>query len=309
MKLEPSVNLITEVTRRNISDAITMENVTWAGRLGEVQFLSRLFDLKSLPSNDHRFSDASRDIWQHRINNYDWDTEWVFFDPRFNLMHCEDELFLAFLCETIHPVVRSDAEEVQKLVRLYNGILRADGFELKEYTRISRKPVFKGRQLSRAQKLLDQLKDLEQPEKHAEPPKHTLRVFICHASEDKTKARNLYRQLVDDGFDAWLDVDKLIPGQNWQLEIKMAVRASHAFLVLLSNKAVTKTGYVQKEIVQALDYAQEQPEGTIFIIPVRLEEVSMPQRLTHLQWVNFFDEGGYERLLRALRKREEELAT
>jgi len=316
MNNESSVNIITEITRRNIFDAITIEKIGWSGRLDEMQFLSRLFDLKSLPSTDHRFTDAGRDIWQHRVNNYDWGEDWVFHDPRFNLMYCEDELFLRFLCGTIHPVVRSDVEDVQKLVSLYNGFLRVDGFELKEYTRISEKPVFKGRQLNRSERLLDKLKGSEwgelrretSTEKHAPTPRFALKIFICHASEDKPKARDLYRQLIDDGFDAWLDEVNILPGQEWELEIKKAIRESHAFLVLLTNEAVTKTGYIHKEIVQALDYAQKQPEGAIFIIPVKLQDVFIPERLNHLQWVNFFDVGGYEKLLRALRKREEELA-
>jgi hypothetical protein len=31
-----------------------LENVNWAGRLEEPDFLARLFDVKSLPSKDHR---------------------------------------------------------------------------------------------------------------------------------------------------------------------------------------------------------------------------------------------------------------
>jgi hypothetical protein len=34
----------------------------------------------ALPSNDPRFNDAAGDIWQHRINNFDWDIDWVFYD-------------------------------------------------------------------------------------------------------------------------------------------------------------------------------------------------------------------------------------
>ena len=311
------MNQITEVTRRNIFDAITMEKINWAGRFNEVQFLSRLFDLKELPSTDRRFSDAGQDIWQHRINNDDWESDWVFFDPRFNLLYCEDEVFLRFLCETIHPVVRDDVEEVKKVLRLYNQLLRVDGFELVEYNRISDKPVFKGKALSHAQKLLQQFKSLDTTKgiDHGSVPhqdlvedeKRRLRVFICHASEDKQKARDLYRHLVKDNYDAWLDEEKLLPGQDWQLEIRKAVRNSDIFVVLLSSKSVSKTGYVQKEIVQALDFAEEQPEGTIFLIPVRLEDGLIPERLKHLHWVNLFSDDGYERLLRALRKREEDM--
>jgi hypothetical protein len=310
------MNQITEVTRRNIFDAISMEKICWAGRLNEVNFLARIFNLKALPSTDRRFADASQDIWQHRVNNDDWKSDWVFFDPRLNLMYCEDEVFLRFLCETIHPVTRSDADEVQKLLSLYNNLLKFDGFELIEYTRISEKPLFKGNPLSRAQSLLFKIKSLDSGRvdmnavypPRREPQKAKLKVFICHASEDKPKARELYYRLVEDGYDAWFDEEKLLPGQDWQMEIKKTVQDSGVFIVLLSHKAVSKTGYVQKEIIQALDYAQEQPEGTIIIVPVKLEECPMPQRLNHLHWVNFVKEDAYEKLLGALMKREEDLA-
>ncbi|WP_417910801.1 abortive infection family protein [Candidatus Electronema sp. PJ] len=137
---------ITQITRRDIADAIIVEQINWAGRLEEQEFLARLFDLSSLPSFDSRFKDASGDIWQHRINNpTDWDDDWIFSDSRFNLMGCDDELFLRFLCETIHPVVRPDVTEAEKLCQLYNSCLQHDGYQLVVKTRMSGKPVFTGR--------------------------------------------------------------------------------------------------------------------------------------------------------------------
>uniref|UniRef100_UPI004055CA98 abortive infection family protein n=1 Tax=Candidatus Electronema sp. TaxID=2698783 RepID=UPI004055CA98 len=137
---------ITQITRRDIADAITVEQINWAGRLEEQEFLTRLFDLSSLPSFDSRFKDASGDIWQHRINNpTDWDDDWIFSDSRFNLMDCDDEMFLRFLCETIHPVVRPDVAEAEKLCQFYNSYLQHDGYQLVEKTRMSGKPVFTGR--------------------------------------------------------------------------------------------------------------------------------------------------------------------
>jgi hypothetical protein len=136
---------ITQITRRDIADAIIVEQVHWSGRLEEPEFLGRIFDLNSLPSTDPRFSNAAGDIYQHRINNYDWENDWVFYDGRFNLMGCDDEMFLQFLCETVHPVVRPDVTEAERLCQLYNTFLHNDGFQLVEKTRISGKPVFVGR--------------------------------------------------------------------------------------------------------------------------------------------------------------------
>lgn len=137
---------ISQITRRDIIDAIIGEGINWAGRLEESRFLSRIYDLKSLPSTDSRFSNAEGDILQHRVNNpMDWNDDWIFYDERFNLMNGDDEIFLQFLCESIHPVVRRDVTESEKVCQLYNDFLKNDGFQLIEGTKLSGKPVYIGR--------------------------------------------------------------------------------------------------------------------------------------------------------------------
>ncbi|RTL54319.1 MAG: hypothetical protein EKK46_08195 [Rhodocyclaceae bacterium] len=136
---------ISQITRRDIIDSMVAEQVNWCGRLEEPEFLARLFELQNLPSTDHRFKDAAGDIWQHRVNNFDWDNDWVFYDSRFNLLGCDDEVFLRFLCETVHPVIRPDVTEAERYCQLYNQFLCHDGFQLVERTRLSGKPVYVGR--------------------------------------------------------------------------------------------------------------------------------------------------------------------
>jgi hypothetical protein len=131
----------------------------------------------------------------------------------------------------------------------------------------------------------------------------SLQVFLCHSSGDKVKVRELYRRLTADGFRPWLDEEDLLPGHDWQREITLAVKNSDVVIVCLSQASVTKAGYVQREIKVALDVADEQPEGTIFLIPLRLEECEVPQRLCRWQWVNLFEPSGYEKLVRALEVR------
>ena len=135
----------------------------------------------------------------------------------------------------------------------------------------------------------------------AEPDTNSKRIFLCHSKGDKTAVGELYRRLRVDGLHPWLDEEDLIPGQVWQEEITRAVRASAVVLVVLSKASIAKFGFVHKEIKFALDVADAQPEGKIFIIPARLEECDVPERLGHLHWVNLFEPGGYEKLLRALR--------
>lgn len=136
---------ISEITRRDIIDSIASETTAWAGRLEETEFLGRLFDLQNMPSTDTRFKDAAGDIWQHRVNNEDWEPDWVFHDKRFGLARGDDDAFLRFLCEMLHPVVRPDPTETERLRQMFNQFLRHDGFELVERTRISGRPVYVAR--------------------------------------------------------------------------------------------------------------------------------------------------------------------
>jgi hypothetical protein len=139
-------NKITVLTRRNIFDFIQADGFWWSGRLSEIDFLSRIFELETLPSFDDRYDNAAGDIWQHRVNNpYDWEDNWIFSDTRFNLLKCDDLIFLNFLCEMIHPIVRSDASDVAKLLQIFNDNLKEDNFEVVEKTKISGKPIFIGR--------------------------------------------------------------------------------------------------------------------------------------------------------------------
>jgi hypothetical protein len=77
--------------------------------------------------------------------------------------------------------------------------------------------------------------------------------------------------------------------------------AADIVIVCLSEFSLTKKGFVQKEIRFALDVADDQPPGRIFVIPVRLVDCDVPERLKKWQWVNLFENGGFERLIRALR--------
>jgi hypothetical protein len=113
------MNTITEVTRRSIIDYLSA-GIQWSGRLEDYAFLSRIYDLTKLPSTDGRFSDALGDIRQHRGNWNDWADDWVFTDPRFNILWATDDELLKFLCETVHPVVRTDEEQALIMVSNYN---------------------------------------------------------------------------------------------------------------------------------------------------------------------------------------------
>jgi len=136
------MNDISREVRKNIFDGLIIESVYYAGALSDIDFLGRLYDLTSLKSFDDRFQSADGDIWQHRENNFDWSDDWIYSDPRFNLLSCPDGEFLEFLCEMLHPVVRPNKDEVTKIVDHFNDQLDFTGWKLIAAEKIAGRAVF-----------------------------------------------------------------------------------------------------------------------------------------------------------------------
>jgi hypothetical protein len=137
--------------------------------------------------------------------------------------------------------------------------------------------------------------------------KRPLKVFLCHASTDKPKVRELYRYLRRRGINPWFDEEDLVGGQDWQVEIPKALATSDAIIICLTKNSVDKEGYIQKEIKFALDKALEMPEGRIFLIPVKFEECEVPFTLSRYQWVDLTVESGYAKMMKALKFRASQL--
>jgi formylglycine-generating enzyme required for sulfatase activity len=136
-----------------------------------------------------------------------------------------------------------------------------------------------------------------------------LRVFLCHASDDKPAVRKLFASLKSvPWIDPWLDEENLLPGQDFDLEIYKATRDADAIIICLSKISVAKEGYVNKEIRRALEIADEKPEGAIYVIPLRLDDcIPSFERLKKLQWADYFTPNAHERLLKSLRLRADAL--
>ena len=95
------------------------------------------------------------------------------------------------------------------------------------------------------------------------------------------------------------------------MEIEKVAELADAVIVCLSINSVTKEGYVQKELRKVLDLANEKPEGTIFIIPLRLNECDIPRRLRGLQYANYFPDfasgNAFDLLIASLKARAKTL--
>jgi formylglycine-generating enzyme required for sulfatase activity len=134
-----------------------------------------------------------------------------------------------------------------------------------------------------------------------------LRVFLCHASQDKPAVRELYGRLkTEDWIDPWLDEEKLSLGQHWTTVIEDALENADVVIIFLSHNSVQKEGFIQRELNYAWEISLEKPREAIFLIPFRLDDCQIPRYLSARQWGDYFGEkkeNTYQVLLRSLKQR------
>jgi hypothetical protein len=127
-----------------------------------------------------------------------------------------------------------------------------------------------------------------------------LRIFLLYARSDEEAVRRLYRRLVKEGADIWLDKEKLLPGQDWAYEIRNAIHSSDLVIACLSRQFNKQGGFRHEELKIVVERANSFREGKTFIIPARLELCDLPDPLRRWQRVDLFETDGYKSLLSAL---------
>ncbi len=130
------------------------------------------------------------------------------------------------------------------------------------------------------------------------------KVFIAYVREDGRRASLLFDELAREGFDPWMDRHKLLPGQNWPRAIENAIEVSDFVITCFSHRATKKKGGFQAELRYALECARRMPLETVYLVPVRLDECTVPSRVaSQIHYVDLFPDwdAGRRRLLRVLR--------
>ena len=151
---------ITEITRLDILDLFkngvdvgwwldnNIQTYPYHGRLREIDFLKRLYPLDKMKSDDSRFQNLEEVIFQHTVNNDDYETNWIFTDERFPLKTGSDADYLRFICEIFHPVALIESEVSKKYFDQICSLLRKDGYELYPKEDISGRNVYSWRELT-----------------------------------------------------------------------------------------------------------------------------------------------------------------
>ena len=105
-----------------------------------------------------------------------------------------------------------------------------------------------------------------------------------------------------------------MPGSDWKLSIRNAMRNAHSVVLCCSQEleARTQSG-MYPEILDAISVYRDLAPGSIFLIPVRLSSCNLPlieidatRTLDRLQYVDLFPisiyDNNFNKLLQAIRK-------
>lgn len=103
-------------------------------------------------------------------------------------------------------------------------------------------------------------------------------VFISYISEDSDSIDELQSALEAADFIVWRDKDKLWPGDDWQDEIRKAIRSgSFVFLACFSSKlAKREKSYQFDELTVAAEEYRLRPPNASWLMTARLDECEIP---------------------------------
>jgi hypothetical protein len=150
----------------------------------------------------------------------------------------------------------------------------------------------------------------EQPgRKKKRASRRRLRVFISYASPDVRRVRALFQKLGDEqGLNLWFDKESLLPTVQWHREIVRAIQVCDTVVICLSSRSVNRKGFAQEEIEMAIKLFDERAEGTLSILPVKLDQCEVPKRLARWQYAELFRGNGYAKIIEGLKKQAANLS-
>src|SRR5260221_3563533 len=104
-------------------------------------------------------------------------------------------------------------------------------------------------------------------------------IFISYKSEQRDLALTVQHKLLEWGYETWLDVDRLKPGDQWADEIDIALKTAHACLAIMTPASISSR-YVTNEWDMAI------MQGKLFI-PLMFHKTDPHYKYVDIQYIDF----------------------
>lgn len=245
-----------------------MEDESFYGSLDLVTFLKRVWPLDTMPSSDSRFKNAAGDIWQHMINNSDWDNAALLYH-RLGILEAPDELFGKFLEECVHPIVRSEFQKIDALVRMFNEALKHDGFSLQPKGKMSGRSLYKLENISGSSELAE-----------------VYEVALSFAGEDRRYVEEVAAILSRHGVSIFYDnyEETTLWGKNLAEHLQKVYGGSARYCVMFISEHYAAKVWPTHERRSAFEKAIESKEE--YILPARFDDAEIPGLNKHTHYLD-----------------------
>lgn len=278
---------ISDITRRNIVDYLLIQGNQFHGDLELTDFLKRTWDLENMPSTDHRFKNASGDIWQHMVNNNDWEYAYLL-NKHLNLLKCNDETFIRFVESCVHPLLFKNEDVVKTKVNEFNDYLEKDGFRLVKFSEISGRSIFKIQAI---------------PEFNFEKKsKDIYEVVLSFAGEEREYVEKVAEILKHNSVNLFYDKyeEASLWGKELTEHLDKVYRGSARYCVIFISKHYKDKVWPTQEKRSALVRALEEKEE--YILPARFDDTEIPGLRPTIGYVSLKDKTPKELALLILQK-------
>ncbi len=108
------------------------------------------------------------------------------------------------------------------------------------------------------------------------------RVFISYSRKNRAVAEQLRDLLIDQGFDAYLDLHDIAPGEPWKERLGALILSAEKVIFLISPDSVTSPICTWE-----VDTAEAQGKGILPVVVHDVEADAIPGRLRRLNFVFF----------------------
>src|SRR5215472_2310974 len=132
-------------------------------------------------------------------------------------------------------------------------------------------------------------------------PETPISLFISYAHADSAFVDRLEADLQKEGFDPWVDRQRLKGGQRWRRALQDAVKGAQVLLIVLSPDAITSEN-VQIEYDYVLELGK-------LVIPLYYRQCEVPMELRAIQWIDFRQsyEQGIAALVQVLHQQQDKI--
>jgi AbiJ N-terminal domain 3/TIR domain len=259
---------ITEFTRTDIVDALLLDKEQpFHGKLDLIPFLKRVWPLESMPSEDSRFKNAEGDIWQHMVNNFDYDESTLLYQ-RLRINEVPDRQFGRFIEACMHPVVARDPKRIEALAAMFNGYLKHDGFVAQPSGQISGRTIYKVVSITGAE------------------IGEAYEIVLSFAGEDRDYVEKVADILKTNDVSIFYDnfEEATLWGKNLTEHLHKVYSSSARYCVMFISKHYAEKVWPTHERRSAFEKAIESKEE--YILPARFDDTEIPGLHKHIGYVD-----------------------